>query len=426
MAPGAIPSPTEPPDMEETHVVTAFLRNGTHVLLFRRSDAVGSYRGLWGAVSGHAEGDPDAQVRAEIREETGLDPERDVTLVRAGEPFSVEDADRGTRWVVHPSLFDCATRTVTPNEETAAYEWAPPPAIRERETVPSLWESYDRVRPTVDAVRADETHGSAYVSVRACEVLRDEAAGGADYASLLETARALLAARESMAAVRNRVNRVIHEAPEESAAAVRESADATIDAALDADATAAAAAARELRGVSLLTLSRSGTVFDAVRRTDPDRVVVAESRTAREGVDVAERLAATGLDVTLTTDAAVASLVGEVDAVLVGADTVLRDGSVVNKVGTLGAALAASATDVPVYAVCSADKVAPDVDPADPILEEAPPADLYDGDADLTVANPRFDVTPASLVEGVITEDGVLDAADVEAAAADRRALAEW
>ncbi|GAD52792.1 methylthioribose-1-phosphate isomerase [Halarchaeum acidiphilum MH1-52-1] len=412
--------------MEETHVVTVFLRNGTDVLLFRRSEDVGSYTGRWGAVAGHAEGDPDGQARVEIREETGIDPGTAVHLARAGEPFVVADAARGTRWVVHPYLFDCDTRDVTPNYETADYEWVPPTAIRERETVPDLWTSYDRVRPSIASVRDDATHGSAYLSVRACEVLRDDAAAGADYDALLGTARDLLAARESMAAVVNRVNRVVAETGERSADAILTSACETIDDALDADDGAAAAAAVELRDASLLTLSRSGTAFDALVGADPSRVVVAESRTGREGVDTAERLAAEGLDVTLTTDAAAASLVGDVDAVLVGADTVLRDGSVVNKVGTRAAALAAAEADVPVYAVCARDKVAPEADPDDPALEDAPASALYDGDAPLDVANPLFDVTPASLVTGVVTENGVLDASAVADVAAELRALRDW
>ncbi|GGM70215.1 translation initiation factor 2B subunit (eIF-2B alpha/beta/delta family) [Halarchaeum rubridurum] len=412
--------------MEETHVVTVFLRNGTDVLLFRRSDDVGSYAGRWGAVAGHAEGDPDAQARVEVREETGIDPETDTTLARAGDPFPVTDDERGTRWVVHPYLFDCDTRDVTPNYETTTYEWVSPTAIRERETVPRLWTSYDRVRPTVESVRDDGTHGSAYISLRACEVLRDDAAAGADYDALLGTARDLLAARESMAAVANRVHRVVAEADTADADGILASATAVLDAALAADDEAAAAAAAEFAGASLLTLSRSGTAFDAVVGATPERVVVAESRTGREGVDTAERLADAGLDVALTTDAAVASLVAAVDAVLVGADTVLRDGSVVNKVGTRAAALAAAEADVPVYAVCATDKIAPETDPDDPDVEDAPSAELYDGDASLDVVNPLFDVTPASLVTGVVTEDGVLDEAGVESAAADLAALRDW
>ena len=140
--------------MDETDVVTCVLRHGGAVLLLRRSEDVGSYAGRWGAVAGHAEGDPDAAARAEIREEAGLDPGA-VTLVRRGDPFPVTDADLGTRWVVHPYLFDCPGRAVETNWETAEHAWIAPTAILHRETVPELWTSYDRVRPGVAAVAED-------------------------------------------------------------------------------------------------------------------------------------------------------------------------------------------------------------------------------------------------------------------------------
>ncbi|MEF8887994.1 MAG: NUDIX pyrophosphatase, partial [Haloarculaceae archaeon] len=144
-----------------TPVVTCFLRNDAEVLLFRRSEAVGSYRGLWGGVAGHAEGDPDAAARQEIREETGLDPE-DLSVIRTGNPFEVSDEEG--KWVVNPYLFDCPTRAVEPNWETETYEWVPPTAILRRETVTDLWESYDRVRPRVETVADDTDHGAAYLS----------------------------------------------------------------------------------------------------------------------------------------------------------------------------------------------------------------------------------------------------------------------
>ncbi|MFB6095104.1 MAG: NUDIX domain-containing protein, partial [Halodesulfurarchaeum sp.] len=57
--------------MDATPVVTVFLRNEGAVLLLRRSEEVGSYPGAWGAVAGHAEGDPESQALAEVEEETG-------------------------------------------------------------------------------------------------------------------------------------------------------------------------------------------------------------------------------------------------------------------------------------------------------------------------------------------------------------------
>jgi len=428
---------TETTDGSATHVVTCFLRSGTNVLVLRRSDAVGSYPGRWGGVAGHAEDDPDRLAREEIPEETGLLDA--CSFVRAGDPFSVHDPDHG-EWVVHPFLFDCDSREVRPNEETATHEWVPPTAILDRETVPGLWTTYRRVAPTVETVRDDHEHGSAFLSVRACEVLRDRAAEldrgvdpvgsdretpaeGNHAATLVALARDLRDARPSMVVVENRVNRVMDGAGDYPGDVARR-ASAVVEDALAADSAAARHAAAELDGVDhVLTLSRSGTVRETLAELAPDRVTVAESRPGGEGVAVAEGLAA-DCAVTLIPDSAVAHALAAtgVEAVLVGADTVLPDGRVVNKVGARGATLAAAYEGIPVVVVAARDKVSPrettDLEPRDP-------AELYDGDAPLDVLAPTFDVSPADPVT-LVTEDGPLDAAAVADIAARHRARARW
>lgn len=417
--------------MDEQPVVTCFLRNDGEILLLRRSDAVGSYRGQWGGVAGHVvdddgrERDPETAARAEIAEETGLADA--VSLVRSGEPFAVEDGDR--RWLVHSSLFDCDSRAVEPNEETAEFEWVHAPEILRRETVPRLWTSYDRVRPRV-ATLADRTHGSAWLSLRGLETLRDEAAlaGEAehsdDWATLADLARRLRDARPSMAVLENRINRVLTAASDErTPEAVERAARGAIEQSVDVDREAAALAADAV-GDRVATLSRSGTVAAALRSADPEAVLVAESRPGGEGVGVAESLTAVA-DVTLTTDAAFPFELTEwgADAVLVGADRVLPDGSVVNKAGTRGAALAAAQAGIDCLVVAASDKVAAE---GGYDLEPRERGELYDGDADVRVANPTFDVTPADAVSAVLTEQGRLSTAEVGAVAAAHREWAAW
>jgi translation initiation factor 2B subunit (eIF-2B alpha/beta/delta family) len=412
--------------METVAVVTVFLRNRGEVLLLRRSDEVGTYAGQWGAVAGHAEGAPDDLAREEIREETSL--HEHVTLVRRGEPFDVEDRERAIRWRVHPYLFDCDTREVTPNYETTDWEWVSPTEIHERDTVPRLWTSYDHVRPRIDDVRDDATHGSTYISVRALEVLRDEAALADDWDTVADVARELRAARPAMHAVGNRVDEAMAEADDRSPAAVERAAVAAIERAVDADDEAATAAADRLRGDRVLTLSRSGTVTETLHRADPDAVVALESRPGGEGVGVAESLAdALETDVTLAYDAAVAHLLAteDLDALLVGADSVLPSGEIVNKVGTRTAATAAAREGCRVVVVCARAKVAPaGTTTAD--LEPRDATELYDGAADLRVVNPTFDRTPPEVVDAVVTEAGVLDADAVTEVAEEHAALADW
>jgi methylthioribose-1-phosphate isomerase len=121
------------------------------------------------------------------------------------------------------------------------------------------------------------------------------------------------------------------------------------------------------------------------------------------------------------TDNAAASLLaaGRVDLVVVGADRIAADGSVANKVGTLGLAVLARHYGVPfvVAAPCST------VDPATPsgagiVVEERAAAEVT-GFAGTPVApegapayNPAFDVTPPELVTAIVTEAGVVRPGD--------------
>jgi translation initiation factor 2B subunit (eIF-2B alpha/beta/delta family) len=316
--------------------------------------------------------------------------------------------------------------------------------------VPDLWTSYDRVRPDVGTVADDTDHGAAYLSVRALEVLRDEATlraraartdgdgdgignagsplvvqSGDGWAELADLAVALRETRPAMPVVCNRVNRVMAAASTAgTAGAVEHAAAAGIEAALGADERAAVHAARRVAGARVATLSRSGTVRETLSLADPEAVLVAESRPGREGVDVAADLA-TESEVTLTTDAALAHAVAEwgADAVVVGADAVRPDGSVVNKTGTRHAALAGTHEGIEVIAVAASDKIDPH-DRTD--LEHRDGSDIYDGEASLPVYNPTFDVTPADCVDAVVTEHGALDRESVAAVAADHRDRANW
>lgn len=411
--------------MDPTSVATVFLRNRSEILLLQRSDDVGSYQGQWGAVAGHVEDAPEASARREISEETGLESAA-VSLVRAGEPFGVDDAELEKRWLVHPFLFECATREVALNWESTTAEWVSPLEIRSRRTVPKLWTSYDRIRPTVETIRTDSTHGSSYISLRALEVLRDEAGiladDGADGAAVRDVATAVLAARPAMTVIANRINRVMAETAHEPTAISQAAHDACKRAA-DADSQAAIEASQLLTG-RVATLSWSGTVIEALERADPEALLVAESRPGGEGVALAERFADV-TDVTLTSDAGFAHALATtaIDTLVVGADAILADGRLVNKVGTRPAAIAASHERIDVVVVAAADKISP-VTEGD--LEPREETELYDGDTQLDIEHPTFDVTPADCITHYVTEDGTLDTAAVRSRAAKHASLASW
>ena len=282
--------------------------------------------------------------------------------------------------------------------------------------------------PTVEEVLRDEIHGSSWLSLRALDALRDAARDAAendgDWGDVASAARRLREGRPEMAVLRNRVDRAMHRADRDPASIAR-AAEAVREEAAGADDEAAALAAERIGGRRVLVVSRSEPVLAALRRGDPAGVVVAASRPGGEGVAVAGTLAEElddGIDVALAPDSAVAQALagGAADAVLLGADRVLPDGSVVNKVGSRAAAVAAAREDRPVWAVTSVDKV----DPTGGY--EAKPAGELDAPSGVERFDPRLDVTPADAIDAVLTERGALDADAIAAVAEEFAELAAW
>lgn len=419
--------------MSPSAVAHGLFRHRGEIRLLRDTDT-GRWRGPLGPLGGDLAADS-----AVVCDLLGVDSTA-VTLARQGAPFPVDDTALG-RCRVHPFLFDCDHRDLSPGGHGRA-DWVSPTAIADRETVSFLRESYDRVRPRVETVATDTEHGSTYLSMRALELLRDEATVAtrgsgqrgptddapdsteAENGSVEAVARELLAARPSMTAVENRINRVMASATDP--AAVGPVAHEAIDRAARVDHEAATAAASRL-GTDVATLSRSGTVRQTLALADPETVLVAESRPGGEGTAVADTLARRTADttVTLTTDAGLPAALAavDVDTLVVGADAVLADGRVVNKVGTRSATLAATHEGVDTVVVAASDKISPDTDRS---TEEREPGELYQGDAPVRVRNPTFDVTPPAAVDTVVTERGALDTRDVEGIAAEHRALRDW
>lgn len=128
-----------------------------------------------------------------------------------------------------------------------------------------------------------------------------------------------------------------------------------------------------------------------------------------------------GLPVTVLVDSAAASLLrrGEIHAVLVGADRIAANGDTANKIGTYGLAVLARHHGVPFYVVAPTSTI--DVKTPDgagiPIEERAPEEILQcqgvtHSPAGARAWNPVFDVTPASLIDALVTERGVVRAPD--------------
>jgi methylthioribose-1-phosphate isomerase len=172
-----------------------------------------------------------------------------------------------------------------------------------------------------------------------------------------------------------------------------------------------------------------GTALAAVYRAHamgiPLHVWVDESRPVHQGSRLtAWELAAHGIPYTLQVDAASGSRLrsGRVHVCIVGADRVTAQGDVCNKIGTYLLALAAYDNHVPFYPAFPSSTFDPSVTSDNIEIEVRGPSEVThvwgkadNGErlrvrvapAEAVVDNPAFDVTPARLVTGVITERGV-------------------
>jgi len=147
-----------------------------------------------------------------------------------------------------------------------------------------------------------------------------------------------------------------------------------------------------------------------------------ETRPLLQGARItAFELMHAGIDVTLITDGMAARVMfeGKVDAVFVGSDRIARNGDVCNKIGTYSVALAAQAHDVPFYVVAPLSTVDPSLASGDLIpIEERAPEEITEGFGRRTAPegvktySPAFDVTPAGLVAGIVTEVGLVERPD--------------
>lgn len=124
-----------------------------------------------------------------------------------------------------------------------------------------------------------------------------------------------------------------------------------------------------------------------------------------------------GIPVTLICDnmAAVVMRDRRVNLVIVGADRIAANGDTANKIGTYGVAVLARAHDIPFYVAAPSSTFDLSLDSGEAIpIEERDPLEITCGFGiqtapdDISVYNPAFDVTPAELIAGIITEKGVI------------------
>ena len=172
-----------------------------------------------------------------------------------------------------------------------------------------------------------------------------------------------------------------------------------------------------------LAVSKFGTalgpIYLAQQQGYSPRVYCDETRPLLQGSRLtAYELTKAGIDTTLICDNMAATLMAQkkIDFVFVGCDRVAANGDVANKIGTHGVAIVAKHFKVPLYVFAPTSTIDLDcVSGSEIIIEERPAFEVTDmyyskpmAPKGVRVYNPAFDVTPASLISGIVTEKGIL------------------
>ena len=264
-------------------------------------------------------------------------------------------------------------------------------------------EVYQRIRD----IKHDSTHGASWLAREAGGVLKRAAESACEMRDqdlldyLGNIVGELVCARPGMAPIANYVARFMWEVREEAKGGEKESrlrefaiglAAKYIQDSKKAVKKAAEHAAEMLAGTDrVMTCSYSSTItetFGLAKGAGKDiEVIVAESRVGdkKYGELAAQELVSRGVSTLLISDDAVLDHITRAGVVIVGADSVLRDGSVINGVPSYRVAEAAGQSGIPFYAICELAKF----NPVDIKVEEG------------------FDLVPPPLVTGIITENGI-------------------
>ena len=263
-------------------------------------------------------------------------------------------------------------------------------------------------------IRNDREHGSRWLVRETISLLYDIASqpNSSPEEHLQQLRRAgdeLANARPAMAALAGAVRRILN-APGGLEGMISEASKLLSE--LDTAIEHITGYARPFLTGTIMTHSLSGTVLEVLANclSQIEHFIVLEGRPRYEGREVARQLSNKKAPVTLITDAQADIFLPQCHAVVVGADSILANGDILNKAGTALLAWAARGHRIPLYVLCETLKISPHRWSGDLTqLEEKEPEEVLEqGMPGVSIRNFYFDRTLFRLIAAVITEQGIL------------------
>ncbi len=287
----------------------------------------------------------------------------------------------------------------------------------------------------IDEIKNDKTHGASQLARQAASVLKVAAersqAKSTDefWLEQKEIGQRLMSARPAMAPVFNIVAHLLDvisgKVVEMELDSVRHfaisRADEVVGDSLQAIAQIAQYGSELITdGDKIMTHSYSSTVVAMLKAAFTKHrnveVITTRSGSGRSGEIIARELGLYGMTVTFIDDAAMGLYLSTVNKVVVGADRICADGSLVNGIGTYQLALAGKKASIPLYVLGETLKFDPRLSSGEVDLEEKEPSEVIEPGRlppEVRVKNPHFDITPLELITGIVTENGLLTPGEV-------------
>jgi ribose 1,5-bisphosphate isomerase len=283
------------------------------------------------------------------------------------------------------------------------------------------------VRETAHDIETMETRGAARIAAAAAAALatqaRETTADTPDQfrTEIRTAARVLHDTRPTAVSLPNALRYVLAGLTGESVEELRDGVTARAEDLRDrldrAQADLGRIGAGRLRdGDTIMTHCHStaalACVEAAVEQGKELSAIVKETRPRNQGHITARELHDLGVSVTLIVDGAARRYLNGVDHVLVGADSIAADGSVINKIGTSSLAVNARDRGTPITVAAETIKLDPATLHGGAVAIEMRDESEVVGDdergdiGEIAVENPAFDVTPPRYIDAIVTERG--------------------
>jgi ribose 1,5-bisphosphate isomerase len=284
----------------------------------------------------------------------------------------------------------------------------------------------DHMLETAEKISTMEIRGAGRIARAAAKALRDLAADLKAQSleefdtSMRHAADTLLNTRPTAVSLANAIRMVMKyraEDVESARRAVISNADRFIESSEKAVERIGEIGSRRIRdGDTVLTHCNSMAALSVIgtahREGKKINVIATESRPRHQGLLTIELLDEMGIQTELIVDSAVRSVINEVDLVVVGADVVTANGTLVNKIGTSQIALCAHESRTSFMVAAETYKFSPMTILGElvPIEERGPDEVLPDISRykHVRVRNPAFDVTPHQYIDLICTEVGAI------------------